>query len=234
MTRPTQIILVRHGHSTANEKGVLAGRDKTVGLTERGHQEAELLSEFLSQGLNHGERISRIVTSPLLRAKETIAPFAKSHSSIELIKDSGIIEMDYGSWSGKKISALSQRPLWREIQRHPTSVRFPDGESFLEMSSRSSETIKNLALKGETTLFVSHGDVIKSIIAHHLGLHLDQFQKIAIEPASLSMITFHPHGSLVTLLNSTAHLRLHKSSSIDSTLGGGSGASSASSLKRRR
>lgn len=223
MTRPTQIILVRHGHSTANAKGVLAGQDKTVGLTERGQNEAQLLADFLSRGIEQGAKISRVVTSPLLRARQTIAPFTKRHSSIELVKDSGIIEMNYGSWSGKRISSLSQRPLWKEIQRHPSSVRFPDGESFLEMASRSSESIQELALKGKTTVFVSHGDVIKAILAHHLGLHLDQFQRIAVEPASISMITLHPHGSLVTLMNSTSHLQSHKVTAIDSTIGGGSG-----------
>ena len=234
MTRPTQIILVRHGHSTANAKGVLAGQDKSVGLTERGHQEAELLADYLSQGMSQGVKISRVVTSPLLRARETIAPFIKRHPAIEVLKDSGIIEMNYGSWSGKKISSLAQRPLWREIQHHPSSVRFPEGESFLEMSSRSSESVRELALKGKTTLFVSHGDVIKSILAHHLGLHLDQFQRIAIEPASVSMITVHPHGSLVTLLNSTAHFLKHKSTTINSTLGGGSGSSAKLDKRRTR
>lgn len=223
MTRPTQIILVRHGHSTANAKGVLAGQDRTVGLTDRGHREARLLADFLSEWMSRGTKISRVVSSPLLRAKETIAPFIKQHPTVEYMRDAGIIEMNYGSWSGRKISSLSQRPLWREIQRQPSSVRFPDGESFLEMSSRSSEAIRGLTLKGKTTLFVSHGDVIKSILAHHLGLHLDQFQRIAVEPASISIITLNSQGSLITLMNSTSHLDSHKADGIDSSLGGGSG-----------
>jgi probable phosphoglycerate mutase len=148
----------------------------------------------------------------------------KAHPSIVSERENGIIEMDYGNWSGKKISILAKRPLWREIQRRPSTVRFPDGESFLEMAARSSEAVREHAAPGKTTLFVSHGDVIKSIVAAYLGLHLDQFQRIVIEPASITSITVRDGSPMVNYLNSTSHLKNSYSASIDSTLGGGSGA----------
>ena len=223
MTRPTNILLLRHAHSTANDRGILAGRDKTVGLSKRGVEESHLVKEHLTTLIHSGFTIDRIVVSPLLRVRETIAPFLTSNQGIEVVRDSGLIEMDYGSWSGKKLSLLSKRPLWEKIQQRPSAVRFPEGESFLEMAARSSEAVESLALPSKTTLFVSHGDVIKSIIAHHLGLHLDQFQRIAIEPASLSRISISSGRSTLISMNCIEHLRKVSSKEIDSTLGGGSG-----------
>lgn len=234
MTRPTQILLIRHAHSTANLKAILAGRDRSVGLSDRGVEEAKLLSNHLGSLMKDGLAIHRIVTSPLLRARQTIKPFQSAHNGIELIQDAGIIEMDYGSWSGKRLATLSQRPLWKEIQRRPSAVRFPDGESFLEMASRSIESISDLALPGKTTIFISHGDVIKAIVASHLGLHLDQFQRIAIEPASISKITLYQGAPVVNFLNSTSHLKMNLALEVDSTLGGGSGAMTKVASRRAR
>jgi probable phosphomutase (TIGR03848 family) len=234
MTRPTQILLIRHAHSTANLKGILAGRDNKVGLTDRGLEEAKQLSTYLHSLYLDKFVVNRVVTSPLLRARETIAPFLSMHKGIELIRDSGIVEMDYGSWSGKKLAILAKRPLWREIQRRPSTVRFPNGESFLEMASRSSEAVTNLSLPGKTTIFVSHGDVIKSIVAGFLGLHLDQFQRIAIEPASITKISLHEGSPVINFINSTSHLNKNPSLHVDSTLGGGAGAISKPSTKGSR
>jgi len=234
MTRPTQILLIRHAHSTANLKAILAGQDKTVGLSDRGMEEAQLLATYLHSLVETGFGINRVVTSPLLRARQTIAPFLSSHKGIESIRDSGMIEMDYGSWSGKKLATLSKRPLWGEIQLRPSTVRFPDGESFLEMASRSSEAVNTLALPGKTTIFVSHGDVIKAIVAGHLGLHLDQFQRIAIEPASITKISINNGSPVINFLNMTSHLKNSLATYVDSTLGGGSGATSTQPTKRNR
>jgi probable phosphomutase (TIGR03848 family) len=234
MTRPTHILLVRHAHSTANLKSILAGQDRSVALSERGRSEAALLASHLSDQHNNGLRVSKVGTSPLLRARETIAPFLAEHPSVASVRESGIIEMDYGSWSGKKIALLAKRPLWREIQRNPSMVRFPDGESFLEMASRSSEAVRDHATPGKTTLFVSHGDVIKSIVATFLGLHLDQFQRIVIEPASITSVTINNGSPMINFLNSTSHLNNHSSRGVDSTLGGGSGAHERKSVRGKR
>lgn len=229
MTRSSQIVLLRHAHSVANEKGVLAGRDNTVGLSERGVRQAlATVSELESM------KISRIVVSPMLRAKATIAPFVKKYPRIELIKDGGINEMEYGSWSGKKLSVLSKRPLWTSIQSAPTSVTFPEGESFLEMLARSVESIHRLAQPGKTTLFVSHGDVIKAITAHFLRMHLDNFQRISIDPASLTRISLTSNGAQIQVVNSTSHLHEITVNSSSSTLGGGAGSALKSSRSSGR
>ncbi len=218
MTRTSQIVLLRHAHSVANEKGVLAGRDNSVGLSERGKRQAlATVSEL------EALQISRIVVSPMLRAKATIAPFVKKHPEIELIRDGGINEMEYGSWSGKKLATLSKHPLWESIQRAPTSVTFPEGESFLEMLARSIECIHRLAKPGKTTLFVSHGDVIKAITAHFLRMHMDNFQRISIDPASITRISLSPGGAQIQVVNSNAHLHETTSGASSSTLGGGAG-----------
>ena len=228
MTRPTEIRLLRHAHSTANEKGILAGRDKTVHLSERGMREAAQVELHL-----RSMTINRVVSSPLPRARQTIAPFLSQNSKIESIRDSGIIEMDYGDWSGKKLSLLSKKPLWRGIQRNPASIRFPAGESFLEMLERSTDSIRRLALPGKTTLFVSHGDVIKAIVAHYLGMHLDNFQKIAIDPASLTRIVINEGNAFISYTNSTSHLSGTQSGSMKPSLGGGAGSKSSPSHSLR-
>ena len=228
MTRPTEIILLRHGHSTANAKAILAGRDKTVGLSKRGFEQAQKVEEHLD-----ALTIDRVVVSPLLRARQTVAPYLASHPDVEVIKDSGIIEMEYGDWSGKSLARLSKNPLWKEIQSKPSSVRFPDGESFLEMLGRSTEAVARLALSGKTTVFVSHGDVIKAITAHYLGLHLDQFQRIAIDPASITRIVIHSGQAIVAETNSTAHLKERVLSNTGPTLGGGAGPSIKSGKRSR-
>ncbi len=219
MTRATQILLLRHGHSTANARSILAGRDKTIGLSDRGQSQANALADHLD-----GMKISRVVISPLLRTRQTVAPFLKRHPDLEVIKDPGIIEMEYGQWSGQSLARLSKKALWKSIQKNPSSVRFPDGESFLEMLGRSTETVQRLALPGKTTLFVSHGDVIKAITAHYLGLHLDQFQRIAIDPASITSILIHGDQATVTQTNNTAHLNEKVVGPTQNSLGGGSGA----------
>jgi len=218
MTRPTEILLLRHAHSTANARSILAGRDKTVGLSERGFDQAIKVGEHLND-----MKVARVVVSPLLRARETIAPFLKANPTIEVIKDAGIIEMEYGEWSGISLARLSKRPLWKIIQSNPSTVRFPNGESFHEMLTRSTEAVQRLALPGKLTLFVSHGDVIKAITAHHLGLHLDQFQRIGIDPASLTRIVTSGGRSFVASTNSTDHLREIVSSPAINSLGGGAG-----------
>jgi len=218
MTRPAEILLLRHAHSSANEKGVLAGRDNAVALSQRGQNQAIKTAEHLET-----LKISQIVVSPLLRARQTIEPFHKLHPKIPVHRDSGITEMEYGSWSGKKISLLSKRPLWSAIQNNPSSVTFPEGESFLEMLARSMEAIHRHATPGKRTLFVSHGDVVKAITAHLLGMNIDQFQRLSIDPASLTSITITPRGGHIHFINQTSHLHEETSGLGSSTLGGGSG-----------
>lgn len=228
--RSIDLYLLRHGHSTANGKGVLAGRDNSVALSELGRSQAAAAAQRLSV-----IEIDRIISSPISRCLETLKPVIESKSnnfrSTDLEIDNRLAEMDYGTWSGRKLILLSKRPLWKEIQRSPSTVRFPEGESFVEMSARISDLLSSLSYqKGKKVLLCSHGDIIKAIIAHALGLHLDQFQRIVISPASLSHISIQDDGFLVHTVNDVSfHPNASNSTSKKKKragsllLGGGSG-----------
>ncbi len=197
----------------------MAGRDNRVALSPRGRQEAIELAPVLAKMEFEG-----IYSSPLRRCKETLVPYLQGRSEqLHLVDD--LIEMEYGSWSGKALSTLSRHELWKSIQSRPSTVRFPDGESFGEMSLRANQAVINLASGKSRILILSHGDVIKSIVAFHLGLSLDQFQRISIDPASITRIQIP--SSQVIQVNSTGHLsELGTSKRVKRDrfqLGGGSG-----------
>jgi probable phosphomutase (TIGR03848 family) len=214
--KPVTIYLLRHAHSEANSKGILAGRRSGIKLSARGRKEAKNLIKSLNL-----LGIQEIHSSPLERCLETIAPFSSQAKAIPVMQDEAFIEMHYGDWSGSKLSILSRKKLWKTIQGHPSLVRFPSGESFLEMNTRAIEGIEKLRLRGQTQLVVSHGDVIRVILNHYLGSHLDNFQKLSIEPASLSRITFHGDKVIIHSVNVTSNI----SGERNSTLGGGAGKS---------
>jgi len=221
--KPSRIYLIRHGHSTANEKGVLAGRDYGVFLTERGANQAVAVADQL-RGIN----FAKIYSSPLPRCLETVKPLLVGRSR-KLIEDYDAIEMEYGQWSGKKLLSLSRKRMWRDIQMQPSTVRFPDGESFEEMQNRILKMMARVALSGKNILICSHGDVIKAAIAGVLNLHLDQFQKLVIEPASISIVEYSTNGASLISSNQTGHLSNLKAPKKNRAskfrLGGGSGAS---------
>ena len=214
-----EVILLRHAHSTANLAGILAGRDNSVSLSPRGFKESVDLAPFLSS-----HRFDAIYSSPLTRCQETIAPWVQASGvSVDLVDD--LIEMEYGSWSGETLAKLSKKKKWEIIQSRPSTFRFPDGESFLEMSARANQAVLDLAEGKERILVVSHGDVIKAILAFHLGMNLDTFQRISVDPASISII--HVPSSRVVKVNSTSHLTHEKSELAGRrdkfSLGGGQG-----------
>jgi broad specificity phosphatase PhoE len=135
--------------------------------------------------------------------------------------------MEYGDWSGKKLTILSRTKLWKSIQSRPSLVRFPGGESFLEMQSRAVEAVRSIAIPGESVLLCSHGDVIKAIVAGFIGLHLDNFQSLSVDPASITIIDLHGDKARLRILNNTDFLRDLKftgSGNQSLNLGGGSGA----------
>ncbi len=215
----TIVYLVRHGLSTANASGVLAGRDESVHLNDAGKEQARLLAIRLS-----AEKFDRIYTSPLPRCQETIAPYLESANTTAII-DPNFIEMEYGTWSGKKLSKLSKKELWPTIQSTPSRVRFPHGESFLEMSHRANQALHNVCDGFQKVCIVSHGDVIKAIVASHLSLSVDHLQKFAVDPASITIISLGEARSTLLKLNDTSHLNQNRDSSSKETLGGGAGAS---------
>lgn len=206
--KPRQIHLVRHGTSSANVAHILAGRIPGVSLTEGGRIEAQKAGLYLKE--RSALPIAFIMHSPLERTKQTALEIAKilnkdSTKVASMIRSNFLIEMNYGDWSGQKISKLAIKPLWRKIQSHPSSVRFPSGESFLEAQSRLIDGIHGEVLSqlkpGQSAVLVSHGDPIKIILNHFVGASLDSFQKISINPASISTLTFSGESAMVSAMN---------------------------------
>ena len=219
--KPAVIYLLRHGHSTANAKSVLAGRDFSVRLSSVGEKQAKAVATELS-----GRKFAKIYSSPLPRCVQTLEPLAAELKKEVQLSD-GLIEMEYGDWSGKKLALLSRNKLWATIQNRPSLVRFPNGESFLEMQSRSLEAVTNISIPGKSVLLCSHGDVIKAIVAGFLGLNLDNFQSLSIDPASLTVLDLTKDGARLRLMNDTSYLKELKftgSGGGKLNLGGGGGA----------
>lgn len=182
----TLIYLLRHAESIANEKGILAGRSD-VGLSKRGKNQALILSKTLKE-----LEIDRILISPISRCRETILPFIASHPGrdIPIEVNESFQEMDYGKWSGRKLKFLSLKRDWRKIQNTPEKFSFPDGESFQDAWDRVFGGLDDLTRRypKAKVLLISHGDIIKMALAQTLGTELKNFQKITINPASLSAI----------------------------------------------
>ncbi|MFZ3556351.1 MULTISPECIES: histidine phosphatase family protein [unclassified Streptomyces] len=186
------LILVRHGRSTANTAGVLAGWTPGVALDERGAAQAARLPERLAD-----LPLAEIVASPLQRCRETVAPLLAARPDITLRTDDRIGECDYGDWSGRKLAELTDEPLMQVVQQHPTAAAFPGGESMRQMQHRAAEAVREWNARverehGEDAAYVmcSHGDIIKSLVADAIGLHLDLFQRISVEPCSITAIRY--------------------------------------------
>ena len=194
----TRLLLIRHGHNDWADKK-LAGRLPGIHLNEHGLQQAKELVERLAP-----LKISAIYASPLERTVETAQPLAKARG-LRVFRMSGLIEVDYGEWAGKSLKVLTQKKEWRIIQVAPSAFRFPDGESLREVQHRAVATIEKIALAHpkETVALFSHGDVIKSIVAHFSGIALDNFQRIGVSPASISVIELGPFGARINRLNDT-------------------------------
>lgn len=186
------IYLLRHAESSANSAGILAGRLPSISLSKAG----KIQSRAIMKALKNLE-LTHIYSSPIQRCLETIEPFARS-SNRKVMSAPNFIEMDYGDWSGRKLSALRREKLWKSIQKRPSTVRFPNGESFQEMQSRIKKGLNEIAKehKKGRVLVVSHGDPIKVVIATALGINLDDFQKLVVDPASLTIIDW-PSGTLL-------------------------------------
>jgi probable phosphomutase (TIGR03848 family) len=224
----TRILLIRHAHSVANDRGILAGRSTGVVLTDHGKKQANELAKRL-QGIS----IASIHISPIERCHLTMAPFleeaAPSKRPKVFITDD-LSEVDYGKWTGKKLSTLYRHKLWKTVQNRPSAMYFPDGEGLANVQVRAMRALHQAAATAGNQILVSHGDVIKSIVAAVLGTHLDNFQKIVIDPASVTVLDFDGTDFRVITLNSTtaaiADLVPTKKKSIGKALlGGGSGSS---------
>jgi probable phosphoglycerate mutase len=200
----TLVLLVRHG-LTAGTGSVLTGRMPGIGLDDRGRDQAAALAARLA-----GVALDAIVSSPLQRCRETADAIAAARDGSELAvtEDARFAEVAYGDWTGKPIKRLAKEPLWRVVQAHPSAVRFPgqDGESLPGVQARAVAAIRdwNTRLGPKAAYLVcSHGDVIKSILADSLGMHLDMFQRIQVDPCSVSVIRYTPLRPFVIRMNDT-------------------------------
>jgi len=189
---------VRHGQ-TATTGVTLPGRAPGLHLADKGREEAADVASRIARL----PRIAAVYSSPLERAQETAAPIAAA-AAVPVTVEPGLLECDYGEWTGLPLKELSRRPEWKVIQRYPSGFRFPGGESFVEMQTRMTGTLARLvaAHAGHTVVAVSHADPIKAVVAHALGTPLDLFQRIVIAPASVSAVVYRPEGPTVLTVNS--------------------------------
>ena len=200
-----RLVLIRHAHSQSNASGVLSGRLPNIHLSEKGIKQSQELSERLGNFA-----VAQLRVSPMERCFETISPWLsdvvlKSSPDFEPIIDPSLNEVDYGDWSGKKLITLARKKEWRTVQESPSRMYFPGGEGIAQMQSRAMSVVHELAKlpDSKTAVIVSHGDVIKSIVASALGTHLDEFQRIIVDPASVSVLEYSGIKPRVLLLNDT-------------------------------
>lgn len=225
------VVLVRHAHSQANAAGILSGRRPNIALSEKGRTQAQELAIRLGE-----LKVKELRVSPLQRCVETIDPWVSTKSRIRRIEDHGITEVDYGKWSGRTLRSLSREKLWKIVQENPSRVFFPDGEGMANMQARAIESM-HLALASTGTgavVMVSHGDVIKALVAANLGMRLDDFQRIIIDPASVTVFDFSSKVPRLLLLNDS-HTNIgdlgNTSTKKRFLVGGGSGPSSKKKSK---
>ena len=200
-------IFLRHGHSAANAAGLLTGQLPGVGLSPQGKRDAQGLIERIGKF-----QIDYLHVSPIERCQLTIDPWLKSKYSRSLTSmqiDDGISEIDFGKWSGRKLSSLRRDPLWKAVQETPSKVTFPDGESFRIVQRRAVAAVEEIrSIRGNKThLIVSHSDTIKLITAHYIGMKLDEFQKLTINPASFTIFRETPKNLSAITINNSASLR---------------------------
>jgi probable phosphoglycerate mutase len=142
------------------------------------------------------------------RTRETAAPIAR-HLGLKVVVERGLIECDFGEWTGASLKELAKLPEWTAVQRAPSGFRFPGGESFVAMQARMAETVMVLVRRhpGQTVVAVSHADPIKAVVSEAMGVHLDLFQRIMVSPCSVSAVRYHATGPVVLAVNSTGTLR---------------------------
>lgn len=195
----TLFLLVRHGLTPTTGK-ILPGRAPGLHLAEQGQAQAQAASERIAAL----KQVDGVYSSPLERARETAAPIGKARE-LKVRVDKGLLECDFGQWTGEELKKLMKLPEWGTVMRAPSTFRFPGGESFTEMQGRMVNTIDRLraAHTGGVVVCVSHADPIKAVVAHAMGTHIDLFQRIVISPCSITAIAYSLGGPVVLTVNST-------------------------------
>jgi probable phosphomutase (TIGR03848 family) len=234
----TTVLLVRHGRTDANASGVLAGWTPGVHLDEKGRGQAAALGARLS-----GVPLAALVSSPLERCQETAAAVAEGRS-VAVRTDERLGEARYGEWTGQELKKLAKHPLWKVVQAHPSAVVFPGeaGESMRAMQQRAIDAVRDwdarvAAEHGPDAVWAafSHGDVIKSVVADALGMHLDAFQRIVVDPCSVTVLRYTELRPFVVRLNDVGgdvsglvppkrRRRTSRKPGSDAAVGGGAGA----------
>ena len=229
----TTVILLRHGRTTANTAGVLAGWTPGVQLDETGLAQVESVGRRLA-----GVPLTAIVASPLARCQQTAGAVATGRD-VAVQTDDRLGECHYGDWTGRPIKDLVKEPMWKVVQQHPSAAVFPgpEGEGLAQTQARAVAAVRewNARLGPDAVwLACSHGDVIKAILADALGVHLDQFQRIVVDPASISVVSYtetrpfvarvnDSGGDVSALIPPPAKKRRRRTASSDAVVGGGAG-----------
>ena len=195
----TVLLLVRHGQTPTTGK-LLPGRAAGLHLADAGRDQAAAVASRIAELAN----ITAVYASPLERTRETAAPIGKVLGKKVGIHK-GLLECDFGDWTGAQLSDLMKKPEWATVQRAPSTFRFPNGESFTEMQTRMVSALDDIRSRhpGGTVVCVSHADPIKAAVAHAMGTHLDLFQRIVIGTCSVSAISYSAFGPVVLTVNST-------------------------------
>lgn len=234
------LLLVRHGRTAANASGVLAGRTPGVGLDDSGAAQVAALGQRLA-----GVPLAAVVASPLERTVATARALLAVGGTArrprpELVEEPRLLECDYGDWTGRGLRELAKEPHWKVVQGHPSAAQFPGGESLRAVQARAVAAVREhdaavAAAHGEDAVWVavSHGDVIKAVLADALGQHLDTFQRIVVDPASVSVVRYTPLRPFVVRTNDTGgdlsslapppRRRRRAQASSDADVGGGAG-----------
>jgi probable phosphomutase (TIGR03848 family) len=228
----TTVLLLRHGRTTANTGGVLAGWTPGVQLDETGAAQVQAVAERLAK-----VPLAAVVSSPLERCVQTATAIAAGRA-LEVQTDDRLGEARYGDWTGRAIKELTKDPLWKVVQQHPSAAVFPgpEGEGLAQTQARAVAAVREWNAKlgpDAVWLACSHGDVIKAILADALGLHLDQFQRIVVDPASISVVTYTETRPFLVRVNDTGgdvsalipppRRRRRRTASSDAVVGGGAG-----------
>jgi probable phosphomutase (TIGR03848 family) len=229
----TTVLLVRHGRTAANGAGVLAGWTAGVGLDEVGRDQVAALAARLAP-----VPVTAVVTSPLQRCQETADLLLAGRDGVPCHVDERVAEVRYGDWTGAELKKLAKDPLWKIVQSHPSAMTFPGegGESMRDMQTRAVSAVRewNERLGNDATyVVISHGDLIKAVLADALGMHLDQFQRVVVDPASVSVVTYtelrpfvvrtNDSGGDLAFLLPAKKRRRRRPTSSDAVLGGGAG-----------
>ena len=225
----TTVLLVRHGLTEANKGGLLAGWTPGVHLAEQGREQAQALAQRLAK-----VPFTAVVSSPLDRCQETAAALV-SDRDVTVTTDDRLGECHYGDWTGQELKKLAKDPLWKVVQAHPSAAAFPGGEALRETQARAVAAIRETNTRlgdGATWVAVSHGDVIKAVLADALGMHLDMFQRLLVDPCSVSVVRYTELRPFVVRINDVggavsdlvpAKRTRRKRASSDAVVGGGAG-----------